>query len=144
MHKQSFYASGFLYHPASQQILLQQPLATPHSSVWSLFEDVPAGKETPEKTFRRLMNKFLGLKIKLTDIHPVYCYRCSGKNHQIVYGQLKTVKKFSPKRGVTFGWFTLKQITKLSLNTQAKHDIVVAQRVIDASIRKTLGQKNRE
>lgn len=143
MHKlqKSFYASGFLYDPKSQQILLQQPITSPNPSPWALFEGPPVGKETPEKTFRRLVGKSLGLKLKLADIYPVYFYRCGGKDYQIIYGQLKTAKTFSPKKGVTFGWFTFKQINKLSLSVQAKHDIAVAQRVIAASIRKSLGQQ---
>ncbi|MBI4999487.1 hypothetical protein HZB97_01805, partial [Candidatus Gottesmanbacteria bacterium] len=123
MHK-SFYASGFLYHPASQQILLQQPIASPNPSPWALFEGPTVGKETPEKTFRRLVGKSLGLKINLSDIYPVYFYHCGGKDHHIIYAQIKNAKNFSPKKGVTFGWFTFKEITKLPISAQDKHDIV--------------------
>lgn len=145
MHKlESFYASGFLYHPASQQILLQQPITSPNPSPWALFEGPPVGKETPEKTFQRLVGKSLGLTLNLRDIYPVYFYHCSGKDRQIIYGQLKTAKAFSPRKGATFGWFSFKQVNKLSLSVQAKHDVAVAQRVIAASIRKSLGQINRE
>lgn len=143
MHR-SFYASGFLYHPAGQQILLQQPMTSPTSSPWALFEGPPTGQETPAKTFQRLVAKSLGLKLNLKNIYPVYFYHGGGQERHIVYAQLKTAKNFSPKKGVAFGWFNFKQVNKLSLSVQAKHDVAVAQRVIAASVRKSLGQPNRE
>lgn len=145
MHKlQSFYASGFLYHPGSQQILLQQPITSPNPPPWALLEGAPVGKETPEKAFQRLIAKSVGLKLNLKNIYPVYFYHCGGKDRHIIYAPIKTAKNFLPKKGVTFGWFTFKQVNKLSLSVQAKHDVAVAQRVIAASVRKSLGQMNRE
>jgi len=147
MHKQAcFYASGFLYHPASQQILLQQPITAPKPSLWALFEGASIGQESPQTTFKRIIAKILGLKLNLKVIYPAYSYYCSEihKDRQIIYAPLKTAKNFPAKKGVTFGWFTFKQITKLPLSTQAKHDVIVAQRVIAASVRKSLGQLNRE
>ena len=143
MHR-PFYASGFLYHPASQQILLQQPITSPNPSPWALFEGAPVGKETPEKTFQRLVAKSLSLKLNLRDIYPVYFYRGGGQDRHIIYAQIKTAKNFPPKKGVTFGWFSFKQVNKLAISVQAKHDIAVAQRVIAALVRKSLGQLNRE
>lgn len=143
MHKlqKSFYASGFLYHPGSDQILLQQPITSPNPSSWALFEGPPVGQETPEKTFQRLVGKSLGLKLNLRDIYPVYFYRGGGQDRHIIYAQIKTANAFLSKKGIIFGWFSFKQVNKLSLSAQAKHDVAVAQRVIAASVRKSLGQQ---
>lgn len=143
MHKH-FYASGFLYHPPTRQILLQQQNFPPNTSyLWSLFGGTRLDKEEAEATFQRIIRKLLGVKLNLSAIYPVYSYPSKGiyKNHHIVYAEVKEIQNFSPRRRLVFSWFTFKQILKLPLAEQTKHDITIGQRVIDALARKRLGEK---
>lgn len=145
MHKE-FYASGFLYYPPTQQILLQQRKSTLSSSpTWSMFGKICVCKKADEKIFQRILNELLKIKIKPDFIHPVYTYfhKETHKNHTIFYAEVEEIKKISSKRGV-FNWFTFKQVLKLQLPGQVKQDIVVGQRVIDAEIRKNLGLRTLE
>ena len=138
MHK-AVYASGFLYHPASEQILLQQNTSvSPASSPWSLFEVV--SEEAPETSFKNIILDLLDIKI--TVVHPVYSYfnEDKEKNQFIGYSTIRTRQKFSPKKGLTFAWFSFKDVLKLQTSKQMKHDIVVGQRVIEAATRKRLGE----
>lgn len=100
-------------------------------------------KNCGKATFRQVLNKLLGLKLNLKEIYPVYSYPSRGvyKKHHILFAQIKKRKNFPPKSNRIFSWFTLKQIAKLPLTEQTKHDIVIGQRVIDAISRKSLGQK---
>ena len=142
-----FYASGFLYHPSTRQILLQQQKQTNDTSpVWSLFGGIGKSRENPQTTFQRVIHKLLDVKLKLNTIEPIYVYfyKDMDKNHSIVYAETVKTKNFSSKKGLTFSWFTFKQILKLRLDEQTKHDIVVAQRVIDSKVRKGLGLRTLE
>lgn len=146
MHK-NFYASGFIYHAPTQQILLQQQTSVNNfPSVWSLFEGVNLYKEDAETAFLRIIYSSLRIKLNPKSIFPVYSYfhKKMNKNHYIICAEIKNLKDFSPNNGIIFAWFTFKQIVKLQLSEQAKHDITVGQRVIDARLRKSLGQKTLE
>lgn len=145
MHK-DFYASGFLFHPPTRQILLQQQKSNSEtSSPWSMFEAKNLPKKSAEQTFQHFIHKLLHVRIRLDSIYLAYTYFCKDvkKNRFIVYAELKKTKDFSSKK-VKFGWFTFKQVIKLKLDNQAKHDIVVAERVIASKIRKSLGQQTLE
>lgn len=138
MHK-NFYASGFLYHAPSQRILLQQKSSTADiSSSWLLFGG-HLEKEEPEALFKDIIFKFLGIEIRV--VKPVYSYFNDSTNEfqYIVYSQLRKFQSFSSKKGLTFAWFSFKEILKLKITEQTKHDIVIGQRVIEAAIRKRLG-----
>ncbi|MBU4099445.1 hypothetical protein KJ980_07395 [Patescibacteria group bacterium] len=140
MHN-NFYASGFLYHPPSQQILLQQKVSIDNmSSEWLLFGGVYQEKEDPEELFRNLVLDLLDMEIR--EVLPVYSYlnENSDEFQYIVYSQLGELRNFSSKNGQTFGWFTFKEVLKLKVTEQTKHDIVVGQRVIEAAMRKSLGE----
>ena len=139
MHK-SFYASGFLYHAASRQILLQQNTSVPPaSSNWSLFE-VVSEQEEPEISFKKIISDLLNIKI--AKFHTVYSYFNEHKDQDqyIGYSTVKARQQFSPKNGITFAWFSFKDVLKLQTSAQMKHDIVVGQRVIEAATRKRLGE----
>jgi len=143
MHKDS-YASGFLYHPSTRQILLQQQKQTRDTTpLWSLFGGIGKSSDNAQITFQRLIQKLLHIKLKLNTIEPVYVYfyKDTDKNYSIVYAEIAKTKNFSSKRGIKFSWFTFKQILKLQLDEQTRHDIIVGQRVIDAKERKRLGQQ---
>lgn len=139
MHK-NFYASGFLYNPYSQQILLQQQaLSTTLFSPW-LFGGFYKEKEAPEIIFKNII--FDLLDIRIDAVYPVYSYfnENTSTNQIIVYSELKVFQNFSSKNGIAFVWFSFKDVAKLHIAEQIKHDIVVGQRVIDAALRKQRGE----
>lgn len=140
MHK-NFYASGFLYHPPSQQILLQQksPIANISSS-WLLFRSLYLGKDEPEVLFKDIILKLLDIEIGV--VYPIYSYFNDTTNEfqYFVYSQLRKFQNFSSKSGLTFTWFSFKEVLKLKITEQTKHDIIVGQRVIEAAERKSRGE----
>ncbi|EKD87081.1 MAG: hypothetical protein ACD_37C00049G0002 [uncultured bacterium] len=142
MHK-DFYASGFLYHPRSQQILLQQSTDPSDQQKWTLFEGKRLLDESSEIAFKRIALEVLNIRLSLSSVHPVYEYFHSqkGRNQSITYGEVKTQKKFTVSKGRLFGWFTFRQIARLGLSEQTKQDLTVGQRVIDSALRKSLGQR---
>lgn len=140
MHKK-FYASGFLYHSPSQRILLQQSNSIPPtSSSWLLFGGQYLEKEDPKALFENIIFKLLDIKIKV--VRPIYSYfnYTTGEFQYIVYSQLSKFQNFSSKNGLTFAWFSFKDVLKLKITEQTKHDIVVGQRVIEATERKSRGE----
>lgn len=138
MHN-DFYASGFLYHPVSQKILLQQNSSQPATSSWTLFGTSCQEKDDPEIILKHVISSLLGIQTK--KILPVYSYANEEKNvrQYIGYAIAKTKKTISLKNDFQFAWFSFKEILKLHIDTQTKHDIVVGQRVIEAQERKRLG-----
>ncbi|OGH08201.1 MAG: hypothetical protein A2152_00565 [Candidatus Levybacteria bacterium RBG_16_35_6] len=139
MHK-GFYASGFLYHPSSEQILLQQITTADKDSTWSLFEGKTADDTSGEEMFRDIISRALNIKLKLRGIFCVYKYTCKQEiNHRIYYAELGKLRKFASFNNREFSWFSPKQIHKLNLSDQTRHDIVVGFRVIESSIRRSLG-----
>lgn len=138
MHNE-FYASGFIYHPASQQILLHQYPAKPNQpSLWSLFGGKSQGKETPEKTFHRIITEKLGLEVPVDACFTVYDYYHKDKAmpHHIHYAILEQMPdEDSLETEYTVSWFAFKQIAKLPMKPQTKQDITVGQRVINLAIR---------
>lgn len=142
MHK-DFYASGFLYYPPTQQILLQQRPTTHSPSAWFLLGGKNLIEETSEVAFQRIVNRIIQVKLTLSAIHPVYMYfhEGMGKHHCILYAEVKKMGKQTDTKEKKFGWFTRKQILKLDLDEQTRQDITVGQRVIDAEQRRRLGQR---
>lgn len=140
MHK-NFYASGFLYHPSSQQILLQQNSSiSPMSTSWLLFGGFYLEDEKPEALFKDIIFKLLDIKTRV--VYPIYSYFSDNtrESQYIVYSHLSKLHNFSSKNGLTFAWFSFKDVLKLKITEQTKHDIVVGQRVIDAAKRKSRGE----
>ncbi len=134
MHK-NFYASGFLYHPSSQQILLQQ-----NDSSWILFGGPYLDKENPEVLFKNKIFEVLNIEIKTVRCVYSYLDENTDEFQYIVYSKLSKFKKFSSKNGTTFAWFSFRDLQKLKISEQTKHDIVVGQRVIEAAERKSRGE----
>lgn len=145
MHK-DFYASGFLYHPKSQQILLQQPNTADAGTEWSLFEVECVGKETAVDAFKRIIHSHLHLELKPKNIYPIYSYFHDekGKTNFLHYAIVRKLETFPSTKKTIFSWFTFKQIQKLHIPNQIKQDIIVGQRVIDSAVRKSLGQQTIE
>ena len=134
MHK-NFYASGFLYHLPSQQILLQQDNILTFS--WSLFGRKGQSSKLPIGVFQEAVLRQLDIQLALETIYPVYDYfnKEIGRNCYVFYAQVDLKKEFNKRQGFTTEWFTFKQTTKLSFSSQIKQDIVVAERVIKAKAR---------
>ena len=145
MHK-DFYASGFLYHPKTQQILLQQSSIVDSGAEWSLFEGDCLDKETAEEAFKRIIQTHLNLELKPKNIFPIYSYfhDKKGKNNFLHYAIINKLEKFPDNTKTLFTWFSFKQIQKLHISNQIKQDIIVGQRVIDSAMRKSLGQQTIE
>lgn len=137
MHK-VFYASGFLYHSGSQQILLQQ-----NNSKWSMLGSQSRASETSVENFRRIVRAFLKLDLPAKSIREVYNYHhpVLKQEHYVSYAEIKKIIKFPPSKETTFAWFTLKDTAKLPLSVQTKQDIIVGQRVINSQIRKDAGEQ---
>lgn len=138
MHKK-FYASGFLYHLPSQQILLQQDSSSQNlSSQWLLFEKSHAEKEIPETVFKNTISELL--RIKIDTVYPVYAYEHEDTNQSVFYSEIDFLKDFPSKNDLLFKWFSFRDIRNLHIIEQTKHDIVVGQRVIEAASRKLRGE----
>jgi hypothetical protein len=142
MHKK-FYASGFLYHSRSQQILLQQQISANKEPMWFLFGGEGSGDDNGEEAFSRVIDDILNIKLKLSAVFPVYKYfhEEMKRDNYIIYAKIGRLEKFLETKDTVFGWFNFKQVQKLNLSEQTKHDIMVAQRVIDSATRRSLGQQ---
>jgi len=145
MHK-DFYASGFLYHPKTQQILLQQENTADIEPTWSLFGGDSLNGETSEEAFRRIIKQALKLDLKLNAISQIYNYFHDEKHKDsfVHYAKVRKLEKFDNSKKFTYAWFTFKEIQKLHIPISVKQDIIVGQRVIDSAIRRSLGQQTIE
>jgi len=141
MHN-DFYASGFLYHPKTQQILLQQEITAELEPTWSLFGGDSSGKETSEEAFKRIIKSALKLDLKLNTICQIYNYFHEEKHKDsfVHYAKVRKMEKFVNGK-FTYAWFTFKEIQKLRIPNSVKQDIIVGQRVIDSAVRRSLGQQ---
>jgi len=133
-----FYASGFLYHPDSTKILLQQENANDPKSLWSLLGSKNIGSETSQENFVRNAKSFLHLDLLANAVYGVYDYFRLGKNY-VSYAIVKKLTDFPTIGKTVFAWFRIKEITKLALSDQTKQDLIVGQRIIDCEIRKKAG-----
>lgn len=138
MHK-VFYASGFLYHEPTQQILLQQ--AYDDSPEWSLIGGLSLVQETAEEAFRRIAFAVLNIKLSLESIYPIYTYNKRNFERQqvILYADIDNINRIKGRKDTVLSWFTRKQIQKLPLDPQTRQDLIVGHRVIDARMRKSQG-----
>ncbi len=140
MHK-DYYASGFIYHPKSQQILLQQHVSASNNPVWMLVGKKQDKDVSGEETFKELFFEAINLKIKLTNINIIYSYFSKELNmeNNVYYAEVSKLYKTSSSKDIIYSWFTLKKIQKINVSEQTKQDIIIGQRVIDSSVRKSLG-----
>lgn len=114
----SNHLSGFLYHPASQQILLQQKT----DGEWTLLEE-------------------FSLMVKPKTLLPIYDYVAKGQKCIVSYAKVKNLSAVPAKKGHTYQWFSLKEISKLPLSAQTKQDLIVGRRVIDSQTRRDAGER---
>src|SRR5665811_415233 len=112
MHK-DFYASGFLYHSRTQQILLQKQKQTDPNSNWSLPYVKSLKNETEKEAFKRLIAVLFCLDIELKSIFPVYDYYHQElkKNNYISYVKVKKTEAYDCKN-YFYKWFSLREILK--------------------------------
>ncbi len=132
MHKQSFYASGFLYNLKTQQILLlQSPDDT--KSCYSMLGGEGFEGEEAQVTFQRVINKLLNLNLKPKDIYPIYDYfqEKQGRTNYVFYAEVKKTPAFKSIRKNTLSWVTFNETLKLLFSDHTKQDIIVGERVIN-------------
>ena len=137
MHN-SNYASGFLYHPSTEKILLQLTPENRDASLWSLFSDRQTVEDQAD-FFQKIIFDQLRILLQLTAIVPIYDYMRPARRetHFIYYAEVeRDDMKLRPKRGCTVRWFTQKEIMKLSLPPQVRHDIMIGTRVIRSIVDK--------
>lgn len=129
MHK-SFYASGFIYHSPSGQILLQQ-LTTGDSTKLVLFREKSSKGKDPLVVFRQCIEKALGVSINTSSIHPVYDYVHDKLGEQFIfYVDVSNVAPIAYSAKNKTEWCLLSRLSKYSMNEQTRHDIIIGERVI--------------
>jgi hypothetical protein len=129
VHK-PIYASGFLYHSATGQILLQQITQNADTS-FTLFSDVSKKGADPQTVFLKCLEKSLGVKIAASDIHAVYDYVPDGEGAKyIFYVEVTDAVPQTYRAKSNAAWLHLSKIGKSNMNEQTRHDIVVGERVI--------------
>lgn len=137
VHK-PLYASGFLYHVATQQILLHQANSDSNpSSLWSMVGGINKNGEEANAAFQRILYELIHVRLDGTCMYPVYDYYDNAFNtiHYVCYAEVKKVDSFPLLQKGALTWFTFKQTTKLSFRDQTKQDIIVSERVIKAQAR---------
>ena len=138
MHK-AFYASGFLYHPPTQQILLQQK--SENDLTLTTFGGEGMHPDTPEEVFHKTISDKLGIRIPKNGIYRVYDYlhESMGKQYFLVYAEYPEIELNFKLKGIqSVGWFPFKQVGKLKLTQQIRQDIIVGQRVINLAEREKM------
>ncbi len=99
------------------------------------------GEEDPQKSFKRIIHQLLSLELNEKQIFPVYDYfdNAISSLHYVFYAKVKSMKNISLPDNGTLSWFSFKQVSKLPFSEQAKQDIIVSQRVIQAQARSDSG-----
>lgn len=129
MHKH-FYASGFLFHGGTEQILLQQ-VETNDTSTLTFFRAKSRKKDMLRTVFQRCVQKTLGIPIADASIRPVYDYVHENlEEHYIFYVEMKHVTPTTKNTA----WFPLSKLAKQPMSEQTRHDIIVGIRVIGATL----------
>jgi len=136
----SYYASGFLFHSPSQQILLLQPTHE-EDAAWGIINVSHGSTDDPLKTFASYTSRLL--KTPRIDAQPVYSYvdKKSQSQHSIFFADVATRQNYPETTTFRYQWFELKDLRKLRMNDSIRHDIVVGTRVIAAGIRKEEDKK---
>lgn len=134
----SYHISGFLFHLKTQQILLHE--IKNHNgkdnSVWTILTG-EGRKKDPKIEFKQLAKKMLGVNLPEDSIFSVYDYidKIDRKTHLVFYGLIPQIKEFKETKERQLSWFQFKKAFKLKFADQVKHDIIIAQRVINAHSR---------
>jgi len=124
------YVRGFLFHPPSGKILLKIDKDTKE---WSLFSNIEENEANME-SFQKIIFNHLKIKVNINCIKEVYFYERpeKGEIHYVFYAVLENSNiKINPDS--EFGWFNLKEISKMKLQPQVRQDINIGARVIRAN-----------
>lgn len=133
VHK-PFYASGFLYHQPTHQILLQQ-FQQGDDLKHVLFGSVSHNGHDPLSVFQHCVETLLGVKINTSSIHPIYDYIHERLGeHFIFYIEVSDMTPKVYKSKNKTGWISLAKLGKCKMSEQTRHDIVIGERVIRARI----------
>lgn len=126
----SFYASGFLYHQPSQQILLQQ-FQRGDTINHTLFRAKSRKGGVPRVVFQKCVEEALGVSIPSSAIHPVYDYIHDNLGEHFVF--FVDVSNRAPqtyRSAIKTEWLTLSKLSKFPMSEQTRHDIIIGERVI--------------
>lgn len=81
--------------------------------------------------FLHCIEKALGMSIALSSVCPVYDYiHDTLGEHFIFFIEATDVSPLTYPSNAKAGWFSLSKLSKLSMNEQTRHDIVIGERVI--------------
>ena len=129
MHK-PFFASGFLYHSPSHQILLQE-LKSVDNVKLVLFRVSSHNGDDPQVVFQHCVEEALGVEIAASSIHPVYDYIHDRLGeHFIFYVEVADITPGAYASKNKAEWFLLSKLSKYPMSEQTRHDIIVGERVI--------------
>jgi len=128
----SFYASGFLYHSPSRQILLQQ-LNKGNDQRLVLFRAKSQKGKTPQTIFQDCIEKALDITIATTSIHLVYDYIHDNLGeHFIYFAEIADKTPPTYPSGNKTDWVSLSKLSKYPMSEQTRHDIIIGERVIQS------------
>jgi hypothetical protein len=122
VHK-SFYASGFVYHSPSGQILLQQSTKN-ETTIFDLFRGKNKNGNNPKTVFQQCVEKALKTTFSASSVHTVYDYvHDTEGEHYVFYIEIN-------KNIPDSGWIQLSKLSKYTMSEQTRHDIIIGERVI--------------
>lgn len=129
VHK-PFYASGFLYHSDSQQILLQQ-LTQGNETNFVLFRAKSVNGHDPQTVFRQCIEEALGITVTASTVYPVYDYVHDRLGeHFIFFAEIMDDTPIKYGQDNTTGWIPIAKLSKYPMSEQTRHDIIIGERVI--------------
>jgi hypothetical protein len=129
VHKH-FYASGFLYHSPTQQILLQQ-FDNGENVKLTLFRGKSLHGDDPLAVFQHTVEETLGIPVDRSKIHPVYDYiHDKLGEHFIFYIEVTEISPAKFAANSKAEWIPLSKLSKQMISEQTRHDIIVGERVI--------------
>ena len=125
----TFYASGFLYHRASQKILLQQITSTGQGKPL-LFKTKAQKGNDPQTVFKLCIEKALDKPIKSSAIHPIYDYVDDSGEQFIFFIEVPGISPDSYPTNQNAEWFLLSKLSKIDMSEDTRHNILIGERVI--------------
>lgn len=126
--------SGILFDTKKEQLLLVKQTSS-ENSPWEMVCALVS--EASPQAFTSIISSKLGCTISSKAIRDVYDYDDTHRKLSCyVYVSLIDSESLDiqPAEDISVGWFTFKQIGKLPIPAQIKHDCVIAERVIKSVI----------
>lgn len=105
-----------------------------------MFGGISSDGEDAPTTLQRILLEQIHIHVETKHLFPVYDYfhEALKKIHYVFYVEVKKLYAPTALAAGTCSWFTFKQTTKLDLAEQAKHDVIISERVINAQMRSNL------